>query len=254
LNTCIWITGRPGSGKTSLLTALREVRPELIGFDADAVRGELYPQLGFTDSDRWVNVRVHTELAATTVRAGADCVVAMVSPLVAHRDHARERITAAGGRFVEVQLHGRQAVMWKGTDYEDGLAREHRYDTRECKPDAMACQLVEDHFRRPARQLFVGRWQPFHAGHETIIRQALENGPVAVGVRTTSVGSENPHSAVERIQMIRAAFPDDDVVAFAMPDIDSIHYGRDVGYRIVEHDAVPGVSGAKLRKDANESS
>jgi adenylylsulfate kinase len=249
LNTCIWITGRPGSGKTTLLTALHEARPELITFDADAVRDELYPHLGYTDSDRSTNVRVHAKLAATAVQAGADCVVAMVSPLVAHRDHARAHVTGAGGRFVEVQLRGRQSEMWQGTDYEDGPEREHRYDTRTLRPNAMSLELVEQYLGRAARQLFVGRWQPFHAGHETIIREALASGPVAIGVRTTPIGPENPHSVSERIEMIQAAFTDEDVVAFAMPDIDSIHYGRNVGYRIIEHDGVPGVSGTGLRNN-----
>ncbi len=129
MNTCIWVTGRPGSGKTTLLEALRKVRPELIPFDADEVRQDLYPQLGYTDSDRWVNIRVHTRLAVTAVEAGADCVVAAVSPLKIHRAHARERVEAAGARFVEVQLLGRKREMWEGTGYEEDLHREHQFDT-----------------------------------------------------------------------------------------------------------------------------
>jgi len=99
------------------------------------------------------------------------------------------------------------------------------------------------------RQLFIGRWQPFHKGHYKIIREGLELGPVAIGVRDTPINEDNPYTVDERIREIYSWFTcDDDVVAFPMPDIAAIHIGRGVGYQIIQHAEVPGVSGTELRK------
>lgn len=104
------------------------------------------------------------------------------------------------------------------------------------------------------RQLFIGRWQPFHHGHEKIIREALKNGPVAIGVRDTEIDADNPYPADQRVRLIHGRFPVEDIEVFIMPDISSIHIGRGVGYEIVQHAEVPGVSGTELRKERFDAS
>jgi nicotinamide mononucleotide adenylyltransferase len=101
---------------------------------------------------------------------------------------------------------------------------------------------------RPKRALFIGRWQPFHDGHEIIIREALAKGPVAIGVRQTDIDMDNPMPVQCRITQIQETLEGEDVVVFAVPDIASIHIGRDVGYEV--HRDVRGISGSEERRKA----
>ncbi len=51
--------------------------------------------------------------------------------------------------------------------------------------------------------LFIGRWQPFHNGHKTLIETVLKkNKPVVIGIRDTEVSEKNPYSTSERWAMI----------------------------------------------------
>ncbi|KKQ07620.1 MAG: sulfate adenylyltransferase subunit 1/adenylylsulfate kinase [Candidatus Daviesbacteria bacterium GW2011_GWA1_36_8] len=41
--------------------------------------------------------------------------------------------------------------------------------------------------------LFVGRWQPFHRGHKTLIETVLKEGkPVVIAIRDTEMSHKNP--------------------------------------------------------------
>lgn len=240
--TCYWITGRPGSGKSSLLAELKRQRPEWPIFDGEHVRAALYADLGYSAEERWQQIRTLTMLANTAVMSGSSVAVACVSPLRDHRAYARHRIM---GRFVEVGLYGREREMWEGTSYERPRGQDAILaNTKVLRPTDIARQLLEP---RVPRQLFIGRWQPFHPGHEKIVRDALAAGPVAIGVRETEIDGDNPYSAQERVATIRHEFEGEDVEVFVCPDISSIHIGRDVGYDIVEHDAVGGYSGSAIR-------
>ena len=250
-NTCIWVYGPPGSGKTSTLQALTAMRPSLLGFDSARIREQIYPELGFSDAHRRENIRHLAMLADTSLRAGSSCVVAAVTP---HKILRKEAVDRISGRCVTVELIGRADPMWQasistGSPFEWGGA-EITIDTSKIPPAEVAAWIMEGRMpeNRP-RQLFIGRYQPPHVGHYKIIFDALKNGPVAIGVRDTPMSDENPYTLEKRIGILRQAFeqPPSDVVVFAVPDIDSIHYGRDVGYEIVQHDEVPGVSGKQLR-------
>jgi len=104
------------------------------------------------------------------------------------------------------------------------------------------------------RQLFIGRWQPFHYGHEWLIRQELDKGnPVMVAIRNVAPDDKNPFTPEEVKQMLDAAFGDDeDVLTFILPDdISGVNYGRGVGYEINEHvppEDVKRVSATAIRE------
>jgi len=91
--------------------------------------------------------------------------------------------------------------------------------------------------------LFIGRWQPLHNGHDWLIRQALRAGrPVAVAVRDTPLSDADPYTVQERVAMIRAHFKGEDVLVFAVPDIESVNVGRGVGYEVNVCDVPPDVA------------
>lgn len=86
------------------------------------------------------------------------------------------------------------------------------------------------------RAAFIGRWQPFHLGHEWLIRNKLDRGiPVLILVRDIPPDDKNPFTTEETISMIRAAFPYDDVKISKIADIESINWGRGVGYETNEY-------------------
>lgn len=87
-----------------------------------------------------------------------------------------------------------------------------------------------------SRAMFVGRWQPFHKGHEWLIRQKLDKGiPILIAVRDIPPDEKNPYTTDETASMLNAAFENEDVEVIAIPDIESVNYGRGVGYEINEY-------------------
>jgi adenylylsulfate kinase len=100
----VWFTGLSGAGKT---TICRSVHAELLtlGYraemlDADVVRKQLWPDLGFSKADRDENIRRIGFLAQSLTRNGIIALVAAISPYRAVRDEVRNQIC----RFLEVHV------------------------------------------------------------------------------------------------------------------------------------------------------
>ena len=91
-----------------------------------------------------------------------------------------------------------------------------------------------------ATGLFVGRFQPFHKGHATIVRKLLDEGKrVAIMVRDTVKDKNNPYKFQEVKNIIKKFFPkeyydDDKVIVKSIPNLTEVVYGRGVGYKIRE--------------------
>ena len=101
---CVWFTGLPGSGKSSIANRV-EQRLHAAGrhtylLDGDNIRHGLNRDLGFTDGDRTENIRRAAEVARLMVDAGLIVLVAFISPFRAERQTARALFPA--GAFVEV--------------------------------------------------------------------------------------------------------------------------------------------------------
>ena len=104
--------------------------------------------------------------------------------------------------------------------------------------------------------LFIGRWSPFHKGHEALIRTALNEGKnVCIAIRDTEMSEDNPYSVKQRKKMIKRAFKGEKersrIRIITIPDIDEIVYGRKVGYRIKEvrlDKELESISGTKIRE------
>lgn len=103
--------------------------------------------------------------------------------------------------------------------------------------------------------LFVGRWQPFHAGHRALIETVLKKGkPIVVAIRDTELNPENPYTTSERWNMIQKGLKKygELVKIIVIPDIDEICYGRNVGYKIREIELSSEkqkISGTKIREN-----
>ena len=94
--------------------------------------------------------------------------------------------------------------------------------------------------------IFVGRYQPYHFGHIELIKQKLNQGiPALIMVRNIEPDERNPFTTEQTVSMIRKyhASHGDDVEVMIIPDIESVNYGRGVGYEINEFQP-PSDSGA----------
>ena len=92
----------------------------------------------------------------------------------------------------------------------------------------------------------MGRYQPYHFGHIELIKQKLSEGiPALIMVRDIVPDQRNPFTTEQTVKMIRKYHESkgDDVKVIIIPDIESVNFGRGVGYEINEFQP-PSDSGA----------
>jgi bifunctional enzyme CysN/CysC len=100
-----WLTGLPGSGKSTVAAAAEAALIErgvmAMWLDGDNLRHGLNAGLGFGADDRAEAVRRAGEAALLLAASGVVALVALVSPYRAHRDAVRRRHADAGIPFLE---------------------------------------------------------------------------------------------------------------------------------------------------------
>ena len=101
------------------------------------------------------------------------------------------------------------------------------------------------------RAMFIGRWQPFHDGHKWLIGEKLSEGKsVLIAVRDIPPDEKNPFTTEQTVEMLNKVYDQEDVVVISIPDIESVNYGRGVGYEINEHvppDNIHRISATSIR-------
>ena len=110
--------------------------------------------------------------------------------------------------------------------------------------------------------MFVGRWQPLHKGHLWLINERLKKGyNVWLAIRDVKPDDKNPWSAQEIEKMVHKGelkdlISDGRVVTSIIPDIESINYGRGVGYDVIEHippTEIGEISATTIREEMRKS-
>jgi adenylylsulfate kinase len=104
--------------------------------------------------------------------------------------------------------------------------------------------------------MFIGRWQPWHDGHRWLIDQRLNEGKnVLICVREVSKDDKNPynpHDVKQNVEKeLESLIKSKRVKVIIIPDIESVNYGRGVGYDIIEHvppSDIGKISATKIRK------
>ena len=104
--------------------------------------------------------------------------------------------------------------------------------------------------------MFIGRWQPWHDGHRWLIDQRLkEDKNVLICIREVGKDDSNPYNPIDVKSNIESELKDlisaGKVKVIIIPDIESVNYGRGVGYDIIEHippQKVGEISATKIRK------
>ncbi len=104
--------------------------------------------------------------------------------------------------------------------------------------------------------MFIGRWQPWHDGHRWLIDQRLnQRKNVLICIREVSQDDSNPYDPLEvkaNIEKeLEVLISSNRVKVIIIPDIESVNYGRGVGYDIIEHvppQKVGEISATEIRK------
>jgi len=83
--------------------------------------------------------------------------------------------------------------------------------------------------------IFIGRYQPYHFGHCELVEQKLNEGiPCLIMVRDIEPDETNPFTTQQTVSMIEKYHKakNHDVLVIVIPDMESVNYGRGVGYEI----------------------
>jgi cytidyltransferase-like protein len=105
--------------------------------------------------------------------------------------------------------------------------------------------------------MLVGRYQPFHDGHKWLMNQCLEEGKnVLICIRDIEPDEKNPFTSQQVYKNISYELKDlistERVKVMVIPDIESINFGRGVGYDIIEHLPpldIANISATKIREE-----
>jgi hypothetical protein len=103
--------------------------------------------------------------------------------------------------------------------------------------------------------LYIGRWQNWHKGHEWLIRQQFDKDKnVWIAIRDVETDENNPKTA-HQVLLELSAEPfiinnSDKILVSIIPDIESVNYGRGVGYDVIYHEPptdIASISGTSIR-------
>lgn len=108
--------------------------------------------------------------------------------------------------------------------------------------------------------LYIGRWQPWHEGHQWLINQSLNEGKnVCIAIRDVPKDDQNWWDAHDIADNLVARFHNEvkegKIKVTVIPDIESINIGRGVGYDIIEHipsEEIANISATKIREQLKQ--
>jgi adenylylsulfate kinase len=110
----VWMTGLSASGKSTIAVETEKI---LIGMgkavyrlDGDNLRHGLNSDLGFSEKDRFENIRRAAEVCALFVDAGLIVLASFISPLASMRSLARVK---TGDSFIEVYVKADVETCYK---------------------------------------------------------------------------------------------------------------------------------------------
>jgi len=245
----IQIIGLPGSGKTTFAKELCS-RINAVHINADYVRATLNSDLGFSMEDRLENARRLGELARMLSGQGLDVVVDFICPtketrkifgtpdLLVWADRIQE------GRFEDTNK------MWEApTNY-------HYRIVADASVEGSVTDFIEEHdlhdWKRPTT-LLLGRYQPWHEGHNALLEAAYERtDQVLIAVRDTQGTSPKDPLSFADVEKHIIAGTTDTPFILKVPNITNIIYGRDVGYKIEQvklEDEIETISATQKRRE-----
>lgn len=235
----ILICGLPGSGKTTLAELLVP-RMNAVWFNADAIRQEIHKDLGFTEEDRNEHARRLGKLSDWASMSGNYVVADFCCPT----EQARELFNPDYVVWVNRIEEGRYADTNKMFQRPDKDARWDENDIvlTDGTPEEW-CNQVMQHINdleqwdnQAPTALLIGRYQPFHKGHKTLVAEAIKRtGQCCIALRDVGgIDDKNPYDFEQVKANIHAACVEfgNKIKVIEIPNIMDVFYGRGVGYNI----------------------
>lgn len=251
--TKILVMGLPGAGKTTLSVALAQ-RIRAVHFNNDAIRAEINKDLGFSPADRVEQARRMGWLCDQVIRSGTPAIADFVCPTEETRAAFGEAFVVWVDRIADSRFPDTNRLFQPPSHYDVRVTAE---GTPAAWAETIAGRIRRVFDPRKPTALFIGRYQPFHAGHKALIEEGLKRvGQVCIAVRDThGLDSSNPlsfHDVRQRIEDAMAEHTGRFVVQ-PLPNISHVFYGRDVGYAVerIDLDAdLHKVSATRVRAEA----
>jgi adenylylsulfate kinase len=260
----ILIMGLPGSGKTMLA---EELYNELIKtstvnwYNADSVRS-MFDDWDFSDAGRTRQAYRMASLSRGTVGSEFHAICEFICPTA----KLREAFASDGKPDYVVWMDTIKKGRYEDTNklFEEPTEYDYRITNFDAK--GWASRIAADirnrvkppQFdpRKPTVQM-LGRWQPWHPGHQALFKRALaKTGQVAIMIRDCQGWNDsNPFDVNDVIERIHKALGPDyygQYTIMVVPNIVNITYGRDVGYKIEQEvfdDATHAISATNIRKE-----
>jgi adenylylsulfate kinase len=235
----ILVMGLPGAGKTTLAVTVA-MRLNAVHFNADEVRQNINKDLGFSEQDRIEQATRMGWLCDQVVKTGGFAVADFICPT----PEARAAFCNRGEAFI-VWVDRIEKGRFEDTNRL--FVSPSRYDLRvraEGTPEYWAEEVAKRvrpvfDFKKPTA-LFLGRYQPFHEGHKSLIVEGIRRvGQACVAVRDTGgTDQKNPFDfeyVKSRIEHGLREF-EGRYTVMKVPNMTHIFYGRDVGYSVEKID------------------
>jgi hypothetical protein len=243
----IQVIGLPGSGKTTFSKELSE-RINAIHLNADEVRQDLNYDLGFSKEDRIEQARRMGALSRLLSNQDQIVIADFVCPtLETRKSFGKPDILVWVDRIKESRFEDTN-TLWEDPEFYD-----MRIELESTVEDSIY-EFIDlfgfTDWKKPTT-LMLGRYQPWHEGHDALHSEAEKRTKqVVVGVRSTSGTSVKDPLSFGQVKEGIHKFRDDAFI-MKMPNITNIVYGRDVGYLIEKvelPDHIQAISATEKRK------
>lgn len=287
----IQLTGLSGAGKTTLSYNVKQ-QLEKLGLKVEVIDGDDYRQtlckdLGFSKADRIENIRRLGFVGKVLARNNVVVILSAINPYEEARKELKENIPQNKTVWIDCGLETLQERDTKGL-YERAFLPENHpdklnnltgvndpFETPEdadliIKTDAESVEEssakllnfilenIEPRRSNKPKALFIGRWQPYHNGHRWLIEQKLSQKiPVLIAVRDVAPDEKNPLTTEQTIEILKTFYDGEDVEIITISNIESVNFGRAVGYEINEFtptEDIGNISATEIRKHLGEKS
>tara|TARA_Y100000361_G_scaffold126733_1_gene120850 strand:+ start:16661 stop:17473 length:813 start_codon:yes stop_codon:yes gene_type:complete len=243
--------GLPGSGKTTLAELLVP-KLKAIWFNADAVRSEISKDLGFTEDDRLEHARRMGKLCEFSSKYGSFAVADFVCPTKKARELFNADFTIWVDRIEKGRFEDTNKMFEPPENYDIKLKDGSPQEWLDQVMDILEPEMWNN---QAPTALLIGRYQPFHVGHKTLVAESIKrSGQCCIALRDVGgIDESNPYNFEKVKNEIYAACPEfgNKIKVVELPNITDVFYGRGVGYNIEQLELskeIQEVSATKIRK------